>query len=83
MPKFLKVNQAGIAHLIPLLIILIGIIAGVYLVKHPQIFKPKAYEEVTSPPVNYASCGDDSSQLQCPKGSNCVEGSCLIREEGI
>ncbi len=39
--KILK-NQSGVIHLIPLLLILIGIVAGVYLVQHPQIFKPKA-----------------------------------------
>lgn len=35
-------NERGIVHLIPLLILLIGIIAGVYLVQKTQIFKPKA-----------------------------------------
>lgn len=39
--KILK-NQKGIIHLIPLFLILIGIAAGVYLVQHPTIFKPKA-----------------------------------------
>lgn len=43
--KILK-NQSGIIHLLPLFIVLIGIIAGVYLVSHPQIFKPKASGEV-------------------------------------
>ena len=42
MPKLFKLNQKGIVHLIPLFIILIGIIVGLYLVQHPQIFKPKA-----------------------------------------
>ncbi len=44
MPKFLKLlkNQSGIIHLIPLFLIVIGIIAGVYLVQNPAIFKPKA-----------------------------------------
>ncbi len=47
--RFLKklsgLNQSGIIHLIPLLVILLGIIGGVYLVQHPQIFKPKAAGE--------------------------------------
>ena len=42
MLNFLRLNQRGLVHLIPLLIILIGIIGGVYLVKNPTIFKPKA-----------------------------------------
>ena len=41
--KFLK-NQSGVIQLIPLFLLLIGIIAGVYLVQKSgyQIFKPKA-----------------------------------------
>lgn len=35
-------NQKGLAHILLLLILGLGIIAGVYLVQHPQIFKPKA-----------------------------------------
>lgn len=38
-------DQKGVIHLIPLLLLLAGIIAGVYLVQHPQIFKPKAYDD--------------------------------------
>lgn len=41
MPKF---NQKGIAQIFVILILLVGMIAGVYLVQHPQIFKPKAQE---------------------------------------
>lgn len=39
MPRF---NQKGITQLIPLLLILTGIIAGVYLIKNPTFFQPKA-----------------------------------------
>lgn len=48
MPKFLKLlrDQSGVIHLIPLFLILIGIVAGVYLVQHPQIFKPKASSNI-------------------------------------
>ncbi len=35
-------NQKGLAHIFLLLILGLGIIAGVYLVSHPTIFKPKA-----------------------------------------
>lgn len=46
--KFVKLNERGIVHLIPLLLILVGIVAGVYLVSHPQIFRPKASAENVS-----------------------------------
>lgn len=44
MPKIFKLNQRGIIHLIPLFLILIAIVAGVYLLQKEgyQIFKPKA-----------------------------------------
>ncbi|MBI2017816.1 hypothetical protein HYS92_02090 [Candidatus Daviesbacteria bacterium] len=42
--KLFHLNQAGIIHLLPLLLLLAGIIAGVYLVQKEgfQLFKPKA-----------------------------------------
>lgn len=49
MPKIFRLNQIGVIHLIPLIIILAGIIAGVYLVQHPAIFKPKAYSQPIDP----------------------------------
>ena len=35
-------GEAGFAHILLLLIILAGIVGGVYLVQHPTFFKPKA-----------------------------------------
>lgn len=36
-------NQKGvIAHILLIIILVAGLIAGVYLVQHPQIFRPKA-----------------------------------------
>lgn len=40
-------NQRGLIHLIPVVIILIGMIASIYLVQKTQIFKPKANEDKT------------------------------------
>lgn len=40
----IKLNQKGVIQFIPLIILLAGIIGGVYLVQHPQILKPKAYD---------------------------------------
>lgn len=58
MPKFLRLKiklpwagQKGLIHLIPLFILLLGIIAGVYLVQHPAIFKPKAYNKEQVDPL--------------------------------
>ncbi len=51
MPKFLKLklNQQGIIHLIPLFILLVGIVAGVYLVQQRTNILPFASEETTQP----------------------------------
>lgn len=38
-------NQKGVAHIFFILILLAGIIAGVYLVQKTQVFKPKAAGE--------------------------------------
>lgn len=47
MPKIFKLNQRGIINLISLLLLLVGIIGGVYLVQKEgfQIFKPKAAQK--------------------------------------
>ncbi len=42
MNKLKKLNEAGLAHILLIIILIIGIIAGVYLVQKTQIFKPKA-----------------------------------------
>ncbi len=35
-------NQKGITHILILVILVAGLVAGLYLVSHPQIFRPKA-----------------------------------------
>ncbi len=47
-----KLNQKGFAHILLIFILLTGIIAGVYLVQHPTIFKSKADEPSTGPEYN-------------------------------
>jgi hypothetical protein len=37
-------NQKGVAHLLLLVVLLIGVVVGIYLVRSPQIFSPKAAE---------------------------------------
>lgn len=72
--KFLK-SERGVIHLIPLFLILIGIVAGVYLVQHPQIFKPKATENAVkfSPASGKDTAGenckiyDEGKKTNCPK----------------
>lgn len=39
-----KLKNGGFAHILLIFILLAGIVTGVYLVQHPQIFKPKAHE---------------------------------------
>lgn len=45
-----KLNQRGAIQFLVPLILIIGIIAGLYLVQHPQIFKPKAAPNLPSAP---------------------------------
>ena len=47
MPKSLRNSQGGCAQIVVLLILLVGVGLGIYLVQHPQIFRPKA--SVSSP----------------------------------
>ena len=44
-------NQKGITHILVLLILVTGLIAGLYLVQHPAIFKPKAGGGISGPIV--------------------------------
>lgn len=37
-----KLNQGGVVHVLLIILLIIGIIAGVYLVQKTQIFAPKA-----------------------------------------
>lgn len=62
-------NQKGvIAHIILIIILAVGLIAGVYLVQHPQIFRPKA----SSNPIIDALEMKDSNggDIKCDSGTN-------------
>ena len=41
-------SQKGFAHLLVLLILFLGLLSGLYLVQHPQVFKPRAQENPIS-----------------------------------
>lgn len=41
--SLIGMGEAGVAHIFALIILVIGLIVGVYLVTHPAIFRPKAY----------------------------------------
>lgn len=45
-----RINQKGFAHILLFLILLAGLVAGIYLVQKQQIFKPKAAEMNPSTP---------------------------------
>src|SRR3989338_5894815 len=47
MGKMPKLGERGIIHFIVLLILLAGLVAGLYLVQHTQIFEPKAGGNIT------------------------------------
>lgn len=40
-------NQTGFAHILGVLVILIGIVIGVYLATHPTVFRPHASDNIT------------------------------------
>lgn len=56
-------NQKGIVHLLALVLIITGIIVGVFLVQNPQIFSPKAYEAYS----NSTQINNQTFRLQNPK----------------
>lgn len=70
MPKF---KERGAIQFIVLLILLGGIIAGVYLVQKTQIFKPKATSEniewviSNNDSENCVTTKDDTRVTTCPK----------------
>lgn len=62
-----KLNQKGIAHLIILVILMVlvlGLVAGVYLVQNTQIFKPKAEDLTNKSSVNQTQVEVDVKQIQ-------------------
>lgn len=69
-----KLNQRGvIAQALMLLILIAGIIGGLYLVKHPQIFKPKAssdsveWIQTSDDPDNCVTSTGNNATTNCPK----------------
>lgn len=69
-----KLNSRGVIQFIPLLLLLAGIIAGVYLVQKTQIFKPKAGGENVEwvvpqgqDPENCVTTRDGKKVITCPK----------------
>lgn len=73
-----KLNQKGIAHIFVILILLAGIVAGLYLVQYPQIFRPKAREispefiqrftsQLTSAKIDYDQSDQESKTEKLQK----------------
>ncbi|MBI2017824.1 hypothetical protein HYS92_02130 [Candidatus Daviesbacteria bacterium] len=65
-------NQKGLAHIILIIILVIGLIAVLYLVQHPQIFKPKASSnpvldafEIKDAEGNLLTCDSNASPPVC------------------
>ena len=44
-----KLNDSGFAHLVVLLVLVGGLVAGLILIKNPAIFKPKAANPLSAP----------------------------------
>lgn len=62
-------NQKGvIAHIILIIILGVGLIVGVYLVQHPQIFRPKAS---ANPIIDALEMKDvDGNVINCDGSTN-------------
>lgn len=67
-------NQKGVAHILVLVILVVGLVAGLYLVQHPQIFKPRAYDKFGGGPISRPISGP----IVCKEGLNsfAVESPC-------
>lgn len=63
-------NQNGVAHILGLIILVLGLAAGLYLIQHPQVFKPRAGGGPISRPI--------SGPIVCKEGVNsfAVESPC-------
>ncbi len=72
-------NQKGIVHLILILILVAGLIAGLYLVQNTQIFKPKASNtwvnafEIKDANGNVINCDASTSPPTCETSTEEVE----------
>ncbi len=66
-----NMNQKGIAHILLIIILIIGIIAGVYLVQRTQIFKPKAASQIVewipSQGLDSDNCVSSQTSTTCTK----------------
>lgn len=51
------INQKGVAHILVVVLLLVGVVVGLYLIRNPQIFKPRAagISEPISGPIEYSS----------------------------
>lgn len=79
-------SQKGVVHIFVLVILVLGLVAGLYLVQHPQIFKPRAYDPnspvvckfgLNSFAVN-SECSENrfaESIFQCHDGLTISDGS--------
>ena len=67
--RAIALNQKGvIAHLLLIIILAVGLVTGLYLVQHPQIFKPKAS---SSPILDAFEIKDaDGNVLNCDGNTN-------------
>lgn len=80
-------NQKGVVHIFALVILVLGLVAGLYLVQHPQIFKPRAYEQnKASLEITQCKQGLNSFAVESPCGEDIFEGvsfQCHDRSEFV
>ena len=73
-----KLGQKGVVQIAFVLILLAGIVAGVYLVQHTQIFKPKAASVPIATPQTSITV---VSQLSSYKVGDTIETKVLVRSD--
>ena len=74
-------SQKGAAHIFLIFLLLVGLIAGVYLVKNPVVFKSRAYDsgEIKFVDTNKQSFKDNSGDYIFEKD---IEGNLVLDEDG-
>lgn len=73
-----RLNQRGVIQFIVLLILAVGLVAGVYLVQQTQIFKPKAS---VSGPVSPQTSFSLLTQLESYKVGDTIEVKLVVRSD--
>lgn len=65
-----KLNQAGAAHILAILLLLLGLLATLYLVQNPTVLNPKAADYKSDPSSAVLINGKKCANNVCEVDSN-------------